>query len=963
MAKDGKPNQASPNVPPVNGESASPLEDIVKKYESSIDLLSQREYRLQNRIGAIQERLEGQQTILNDPNLTIQERIGAVKDVSTLEDLQQKLETQFDAAESHRLRGQTAGMQRQLRTHTTEARSRERISSMINRPDIFREGMKQMGAPTQQLYKSIERKKSQVNQLGSKIEDIFTGLEGEAIGEEQLAEVRGLGGQIAQLEREQAMEQSAIRQQRMGGRDPQGRLRRSAETLGRSGAFLEKRQIIGQAQRGEFGSLEEETGKLTKMFETLSSAQTNYQKSLEGSTEDQKKYSEALEEAREDVERQQRVTEAVRQYGGGGGMRGVTAADWARGAMGILGPGVDAARTIATTHNIQQMQMRAAYAGMGVQQYRRADAAIGGNMSALLEETRGQNFISGFANTLGGRAVGFEGGQVATGVVDTILNQVAGLANLEDAINPGDAIRDVAQAVGQRAAIESKRVSRMAKGITRGETGIPAEQAARQFVRQINAVDADVRQSVWDVKTGTYRGLQGAGSTATESFNQLTDPRLMAGWAALGLGQQERMEMMPRMIQAVGAQENLSGFMTSAAVARRSRMLSTDQFSQLTGQLAGVGGGTENLMDIMKSAVAAGMDNSKNIGQMVGAITQLSTQSAKMGIDVTGASSQLVAAGVQSLVSEGVSKNVASQVSATSLANWNKFATSGQFNLGNVMERAELRKMFPGAGVYQMNRLTQMSTEELRMFENAAVSSDADERDKARNAAQAMGIESMLYKNGKLDQGGLRKIRRAQTMGVLYNVAMPESITKDDLSQAADLIGAGRGDEVSENIRSALYNQGIRVTATGLGKVGQGAIGFPTGGDVGAAAATEQTQARRELDKFNEGIRQLTDVGGFKALAVAVEGLREAAMPDKMNKVIQDAAEKFQVPKGFEDGAGKIEKAGGVFERAANTLKDVLTEMGVKDWSASSEPPINRATKESPRTKATGRAGGASGPF
>ena len=237
-------------------------------------------------------------------------------------------------------------------------------------------------------------------------------------------------------------------------------------------------------------------------------------------------------------------------------------------------------------------------------------------------------------------------------------------------------------------------------------------------------------------------------------------------------------------------------------------------------------------------------------------------------------------------------------------------------------------------------------------------------REKARNAAQAMGIESLLYRNGRLDQGQLRRIRRAQTTGVLYNVAMPESISKDDLAQAAELINAGRGEEVSENIKSALYNQGIRITATGLGEVRKKNINASTGGDVGAAASVERTQAFRELDKFNAGIKELSDAGGFKALAVAVEGLRDMALPEKMEKVIQGAAEKFEVPKGFTDGADKIEKAGGVFERAANAMKDVLNEMGVKNWNnGPTTPPINRDIKENARTKATGRAPGSRGPF
>jgi len=960
MSKDGKPNKASPNMPPVNGESTSPVEDIVKKYESSIDMLSQREYRLQNRIGAIQERLEIHQNILNDPNSAVQTRISAARDIGALEDLQHKLENQFDLAESHRLRGQTTSMQRQLRTQTTESRSRERIASMTNRPDIFREGMKQIDIPTQQLYKSIERKKSQVNQLGSKIEDIFTGLEGEAIGDDQLHKVRGLGSQIAQLEREQAMEQSAIRQQRMGGFDPQGRLRRAEETLSRSGGFLEKHRIIKSAQRGEFGSLEEETQKLTKMFETLSNAQTNYQKSLEGSTEDQRRYSESLEQAREDVERQQKVTEAVRQYGSDGGG---TIASRAQAFLGITMPASQAATEVATTHNIQQMQQRAAYAGMGLAQYHRADSAIQGNMAALTEEMEGQAYIQAFSDTMATRRTIGKGAEKAGSLVDRGIRIAAQRANLKQLWSAGDAGLTAANEIGQGTADLITQSSLFAKNYYRGEAGIPAEQAVRAFIKNITGVRADTRQAVWDVNMSTYQGLQGSGAMTATQMQNLVDPSNLAKLSALGLGQRERATLMPQMIQAIGASENYQQFMERAAQTRRARILSTDQFAQLTGQLANVGGGTENLMDIMKSAVAAGMDNSKNVAQMVGAVTQLSTQSAKMGVDVTGASGSLVAAGIQSLRANGVGLNVAADTTLSSIANWNKFATSSQVSLGNVMERAELRKMFPNAGVYQMNRLAKMSTEELHMFEIAATSTNAAVQETARKAAHTWGIDDILYRNGRLDAGQLKKIRRAQTTGILYNMALPESITRDDLDEASALIDAGQGDKISSNLRAALSVQNIRADALGLSKIEQKDIKHAVNGNAGAARSIEESQAKREFDKFNSGIKELSDAGGFKALAVAVEGLRELALPDKMDKVIQGAAEKFQVPKGFTDGADKIEKAGGVFERAANTMRDILKEMGAKDWADKPNNAINRTAPESARTKAMGRAAGSHGAF
>ena len=53
------------------------------------------------------------------------------------------------------------------------------------------------------------------------------------------------------------------------------------------------------------------------------------------------------------------------------------------------------------------------------------------------------------------------------------------------------------------------------------------------------------------------------------------------------------------------------------------------------GALAGVGGTNADLETILRRAVEAGMDNSKNVGQMVAATVQLASADAKMGLQTS----------------------------------------------------------------------------------------------------------------------------------------------------------------------------------------------------------------------------------------------------------------------------------------------------------------------------------------
>jgi len=939
MAKNGKPNQVDSNVPPVNGGSG-PLEDVIQKYESSQDLLSQKEYRLQNRIGDVSSKIESQQDVLDDPSQSVANRIRAAKDKATLEELQEKLENQFDTLERSRLRGQTIGLQRQIGTQMREQRSKERIGGMVNRPDVFSSAQGQIELPTQQLYESVARKKSQINQLGSKLEDVFTSLEGEPLDDDRLKQVRQIDQQIGQLEKEQAINTSAIRQQRSAKLDPQGRLSRAEETAARTGSFLETRDIISTAKQGGFGSLEEETQKLSKMFEKLHVGINNYQKSLDGTVEDQKKYSEALEEAMGNVERQQKVTDAVREHGGGAWY------DKLGKIADVMGKAISTGKEVFVDQEIQKIQLQASYGNLVNQQYDRGRSAIRGDMSALLEETVGQNLIKAGADKMSGRAQALAYGSATMDAIKGIAMGAGGvaLAGPWGALAGAGGILDAFS--GFAAASE---------GIPGGQAGLAIENALRGFTKAQIKLPALATQAFYDEKMGAFTGLQGMGSALRTNLAMLTDANMIDKWSNLGLSREERLELIPQLVGAVGSQEDIDSAMTRTAEARRSRILSGNQFTGLTNQLSQVGLGTANLADTMRDAVAAGMDNSKNIAQMVGGIVQLSARGAAMGISGAGAA-DLMGTSVQHLVKAGVSKNIAAITAANSLANWNKNATDTSMTLGNIVEMQKISDILPETDAYTKTRILGMGINEQANLVKAAKiqqrgAKNQEEQkfvDQQLEHARETGLPDMVGADGQFKLNTIEAAVKANLVGTMINTVRGDFNYED----IADKIVSGRLDEIDPKVlkqfQSAFFLKGMRIGDWNLKgpkkgdfrkvnkayKRGEGTgvyrFGTPEYDDavwqdqIWGMDDVTQLFRREKIDATTQSAvyasgEQLTG-GSLAGIVTSLEKIAGNISIEKMTEKFTEAAKNLSVPKGFTEGAETINGAADTFSKAVDAF-------------------------------------------
>jgi hypothetical protein len=132
---------------------------------------------------------------------------------------------------------------------------------------------------------------------------------------------------------------------------------------------------------------------------------------------------------------------------------------------------------------------------------------------------------------------------------------------------------------------------------------------------------------------------------------------------------------------------------TRAGKAEQAGVMSADQYMQTAGMMANVGGGAADLESIMAKAVAMGMDNAKNIQQMVAATTQLASGSAAIGISTVGGAESALTDTIASLQKGGMNKNMATAVAANSISSFNQNLKS-KGNLGDLMLRAEIDSLY-----------------------------------------------------------------------------------------------------------------------------------------------------------------------------------------------------------------------------------------------------------------------------
>jgi len=519
-----------------------------------------------------------------------------------------------------------------------------------------------------------------------------------------------------------------------------------------------------------------------------------------------------------------------------------------------------------------------------------------------------------------------------------------------------------------------------AGSLTRGIMGLDAMAAQQALVFAqtgmraadvINAVPAMMGQTTYNAVSGAAYGLRGTGARRDDIFNAATS---QAGRARLSAAGVDLETMAPTLFAeataAMGAQftgANAVGLLAQAGTAtRRGLVASESQFIGMAGQIAGAGGDPTAMGKILREAVAAGLDSSKNIGQMVSGIVTLSASSAQMGIDVTGTMQQYMATGVQAATDAGIPKNLAAPMVEAAMAKTGDLSRRAGFDLGTMQQISILRRAAPNMSLPDLNTLMYTGIEQLREVERVT-----NTKGEAAGAATANRMNlSALAPGGKLNRDLLRAsiestIRKTFTN---YGSTLGDPQTDQEIMNAF-LNPGGRNattiwDQMSQPAKSVVNAVSQRAHMGHLGFITSMSRGVaPREGDVGVngkgvttaesavVTAAEQTNriVQSTMEKMQESFPYIKSVSEtFTQLSTAMQALAAGMDPATFREGVGKAFQDMSLPQLSQAGEN-INTGALIFKAAAEMLADRL------GFDRSSIPQLNEPLDMSKNVGAGGR--------
>ena len=362
------------------------------------------------------------------------------------------------------------------------------------------------------------------------------------------------------------------------------------------------------------------------------------------------------------------------------------------------------------------------------------------------------------------------------------------------------------------------------------------------------------------------KGLEGGGGDRETAMAALMDPdvlKRLSEESGIGVG------AIPGLVSdfkgaigkeftsksGLGVEGNLAA---AGRAARAGYVDSPGQYASMRGMLTSVGGDAADLEKIMKQAVASGMDSSKNIMEMVGAVQQLGSVSAGYGIDTARATGNMIGASVQGLRASGVSKNMATKAAQQGMNAVEGFGTSSDFDVFNMMEFAGLREDFTGAKMYELEALQTASpaqlNELLRLQKSGEMNPETG-KTKAEELATQMGIGGVLT-NQEQTQKAINRTQQQvvrRTMGLGYNQELEQSIMSKvgntdfkDLTFDEQNFFNARAKQTGKASGAAMWSGLNSETAEGI--LRKGPQGRVTGGGEAAVGAEGVVDAKVFMD-------------------------------------------------------------------------------------------------------------------
>jgi len=877
---DDKSKNVNKSIKPINGVSADYYENLEAKRTTELGRSSARQQELQQRLDKTQEELvERLMQVNGKSSEQSQAQIGALS--SRASRLQEEL-SQADAYQISRVNEDIAsGLERYTRPKDVNARTTTISRSYSLGRDIRSDRALIGSTPTELLENRIQQNMSRVSELGSyQAEDI------RSMGSSAATpEMESRAKEMQVLEKKIAEDKKIIAIQVKEGLTSEKQFYGSKELETRVKGYLGHRELESSAAGGQFGSLEENVKKLSDILSEATEAVKRFEEvtsDTSSATEEERKNAfRDKEQAQQKLKTQYDIVGILGRGGVGGGRddRLGNIAAVAGGAASIIG-------NIGVTQEVKNLSLKSAYANVVNDLYLKSEkAAIGGDLNAALS----LNSIDAIEAKRKELSINKAGSGALEVTAQSVMGVAAGYAG-----NAGGAAAGVSGAINTAADLLSGNAQAAA-----GLQGIQSMQALDESTRFIRTRQM---QSYYNLGLSSYQGVAGLGGAGGEMQRSLVSNKNIGSTLAnSGVSPQDAIQLMPLLGEA-GAFSATQGIdiMGRAGATMQKGQMTREAYVSSAAAIMGQGGASGDLETIIQNAMQRGMDNSKNISQMVSATLSLNANIAKSGVGAVSELEKLMDSSVSGLSKFGLDKNLITPMAQTGLSNLDNMLRSTDINFGNVSEMSILTKTFSGASIDQIQQLATMGIGDMAKIKGA-LGGDEQSILSLKAQMEAAGTSSLLFdKEGRLMEDKARAAMDANMSSMIVNKTSHLGISADDVK--AQL----KSGKVEEKIRAAMNLGAPGTTEAAISVLNTAASTdkkqIPPPNNIGAdqqvTSAKFQLEQAFQGKEFLDGIAKAAELN-VSAMDVAqsiIKTAAEIAPADKWNKMANDAAASFSIP-------------------------------------------------------------------
>lgn len=955
--------------PPPEDAGYDALRRIGRKYSSPgvLDELDRQ------KLAAAQENREGLEALLEDrPELNKSESIvnGLQHARDTIKRLGPRVRTRRELKRERAIQESVRGIERDFASDSVNSAANQAASGY----DQQLRGLAQSGRSQKELEMERagllgqvgEMERSAVNIAENDLYD-REGRQDPAALESIRSTYRGKKGLTSRI----GAVNAALKKQRQLGEDEESKDRSLLATGQEAGGILYRQQVREELKSGQgLGALNTEQLKQKEIDQakTLVEALDRLRNSAGESAENIEKLKENAKDAAAGLKKTQ---EAISQ-GGGGNLW-----DKYKGSIpGMLNAAAAAGQEVLINQPLQTLANRTGFAQLSNAQYDQRNAAIGGNMTALLAATQnvgnkmtevGANFkqnadiVRGMNIAAGAITTGLGVGQAVNGAKNAGLS-FGGLGGADVVSGVKTAVEGASQTAVSAGDVINQSM--------RSGVQLQGEQSIFGLNNEINRVRGDFRQSFFDYSMGTRAAsLAGGGRVGRSITNQFAGD--MGGEGGI-LGRMQKERISPQdyaRLMAEGAGDMGSVFNTeSVFTARRLERSGTGSVDTNMSRMAALAGAGANnpqagLASVLEASFSKGLDGSKAINNMVkntADMVRTSMGATMLGMDTTSAAAGRLAA---LTATDTPNREMAAERAKTAAEKLNELNTGIGANFTDMLGISRIANQ---AGVSSVTAMAlkkiddptaaamQQQLEEYQKMspnqKNSAAGKEASER--LEKSLFRSGLGDFVSATGDIDAAGALKGFNARSKSILgsgafLNLVNPQAEGYQDLMTGKitgeQVMTDRRYQELRGQVAKAATFQGLtedEVYAQLSGKSGITAAGKAEavnklgGANTATGTAMDEAATAQGADMANKARQAAKELGGAAEALGKINKQMQSLVSNLNDKTAGDfqgasakAAEMFQNSgQTFMSATNKFSESVKLFERIPTSTGDAVKQ-------------------------------------